>query len=48
MGHPELAKVVVPSSEVKLPFGFIAMFRMINPDPGHHYECTWTWTDSIS
>lgn len=42
-GRPELAKVVVPHSQVHLAFGTIATFRLINPDAGSRYVCRWIW-----
>ena len=43
VGQPELAKVFVPDTTVELPLGAIAMFRIIDPDPNHRYECRWKW-----
>ena len=44
--QPDRAELIVPDSKVELPFGSIAMFRLINPDADHRFECRWTWTES--
>ncbi len=45
IGEPDKAQLVVPDSKVEIPFGSIAMFRLIHPDANHRYECRWSWID---
>ena len=42
-GKPELAKTVVPNSQVQLALGSIATFRLISPLAPYEYECVWKW-----
>lgn len=45
IGSPDQAKFVVPDSLVELPYGSIAMFRLIDPDSNYSYQCRWRWVD---
>ena len=45
VGQPELAQTIEPDTTVEVPYGSIAMFRMINPEHNYRYECRWKWAD---
>ncbi|MCG8584284.1 MAG: patatin-like phospholipase family protein [Pirellulales bacterium] len=42
--HPEDARVFEADSKIELPLGALAMFRIIDPNPQHRYECRWKWS----
>ncbi|MDG2382327.1 MAG: patatin-like phospholipase family protein [Pirellulaceae bacterium] len=47
IGKPELAKIVVPNSQVQLALGSIATFRLIRPTAPFEYECVWKWNKLV-
>ena len=43
IGKFEQAQPVTPDSQVELPIGSIANFRLLNPEKNYRYECRWRW-----
>jgi predicted acylesterase/phospholipase RssA len=37
------AEFVTPDSQIELPIGSIATFRLLNPTVDYRYECRWRW-----